>query len=105
MGVRVEGAEVVLTGEWNIAGMIGQIDVLSETLQQMNAMGHRVLKIDCKELNSVDFHGLQVLKVWLQCARYRGMEPQLRNLPEWLQRIMLVTDFMPVDSGHCCESN
>ncbi len=105
MGVRVEGAEVMLTGDWNIAGMIGQIDILSETLQQMDAGGHKVLRVDCKELNSLDCHGLQILKIWLQCARYRGMEPQLRNLPEGLQRIMLVTEFALADTGHGCDRN
>lgn len=105
MGVRVEGAEVILSGDWNIAGVIGQIDILSETLQQMDTGGHKVLKVNCQELNSVDCHGLQILKIWLQCARYRGMEPQLRNLPEGLQRIMLVTGFAPPDTGLCCDSN
>ena len=101
MAIKIEGNDVFLTGDWNISGMVGNIDRLANILQEVDERGDKTLKIDCGQIKSVDFDGLQILKVWLQCARFRGLEPRLVNLSEGLQRIMLVTGFAPADAGLC----
>ena len=99
MAICMEGSDVFLTGDWNMAGVVGHIDSLSNVLQKIDERGCKTLKVDCGQIKTVDVNGLQLLKVWLQCARFRGMEPKLVNLSEGLQRIMLVTGFAPSDAG------
>lgn len=103
MAIRMEGNDVFLVGDWSISGIIGHIDRLSDILQQFNNLGNKDLRVDCGQINSIDFNGLQILKVWLQCARFRGLEPKMVNLPEGMQRIMLVTGFATSDTGICFE--
>ena len=105
MMIRMEGTDVILTGDWNISGVVGQVDTLSNILQQVDASGHKTLKVDCGEIKSVDYNGLQLLKVWLQCARFRGLEPKLVNLSQSMQRIMQVTGFALSDAGLCYDLN
>jgi anti-anti-sigma regulatory factor len=103
MAIRMEGTDVFLTGDWSIAGVVGHIDTLSDVLQQVDKKGNKTIKVDCGQIKSIDVNGLQILKVWLQCARFRGMEPKVVNLSEGLQRIMLVTGFAPSDAGLCVD--
>lgn len=104
MAIRMQGTDLVLTGEWSIPGVMGQIDTMSNVLQEMNDLGLTSLRVDCGEIRKIDYEGLQVLNVWLQCARIRGMQPALVNLPEDLQRLMLVTGFAPEDTGFLCDA-
>lgn len=103
MAIRMEGADVFLTGDWSMAGVVGHIDTLSDVLQQVDQQGKKTLNVDCGQIKSIDVNGLQILKVWLQCARFRGMEPRVVNLSEGLQRVMLVTGFAPSDAGLCVD--
>jgi len=105
MAIRMEGTDVILTGDWNISGVVGHVDTLSNILQQVDDLGQKTLKVDCGEIKSVDFNGLQLLKVWLQCARFRGLEPKLVNLSESMRRLMLVTGFALSDTGLCSDLN
>lgn len=103
MTIRMEGTDVFLAGDWNISGVVAHIDTLSNILQQVDEEGETNLKVDCGEIKTVDSDGLQILKVWLQCARFRGIEPKLVNLSEGLQRLMLATGFKTCDSGFCLD--
>ncbi|CAH2031339.1 STAS domain-containing protein [Trichlorobacter ammonificans] len=103
MAIRLEGSDVFLVGDWNMEGVVRHIDSLSDVLQQVDDQGQKTLKVDCGQIKSVDFSGLQLLKVWLQCARFRGLEPKLVNLSEGLKRVMLVTGFAPAEAGLCLE--
>ena len=103
MAIHMEGTDVFLGGDWSIAGVVGHIDTLSDVLQQFDKQGEKKLRVDCGQIKSIDINGLQVLKVWLQCARFRGMEPKMVNLSEGMQRIMLVSGFTPSDAGLCLD--
>jgi anti-anti-sigma regulatory factor len=99
MAIRMEGTDVILVGDWSISEVVGHIDTLSDVLQQFDKQGKKKLRVDCGQIKSIDINGLQILKVWLQCARFRGMEPEMVNLSEGMQRIMLVSGFAPSDAG------
>lgn len=104
MAIRVQGTDLVLSGEWSIPGIMGHIDSMSNVLQEMNNQGMKSLRVDCGEIRRIDSEGLQLLKVWLQCAKIRGMQPALINLSEELQRLMLVTGFEPEYTGLPCNA-
>jgi ABC-type transporter Mla MlaB component len=65
------------------------IKSLTVSLQQIVTAGLKTLHIDCGRIRSADTSGLQLLYVWMQCARFRGVEPELINLSECLQSTLL----------------
>lgn len=75
---------VKLSGCWNLSGVVLQIESLS-TLQWLESGLVKLIRIDCSEISSIDMSGLQLLHVWMQCVRLRGVKPELVNLPEDLQ--------------------
>lgn len=75
-----------LTGDWTIAGVVTQVDALSESLQKLSSEQHKQLHVDCACINNIDMSGLQLLHVWLQCAKMRGIRTRLINLPDDMQR-------------------
>ncbi|MGB9082477.1 MAG: STAS domain-containing protein [Desulfuromonadaceae bacterium] len=82
MAVRMEGMEAHLEGDWTISGVEENIHSLMHSLVQIEAGGSNHLSVDCGELIKADKCGLQLLKVWLLCARLRGVEPKLVNITE-----------------------
>lgn len=75
-----------LTGDWTIAGVVTQVDTLTDSLQKLASEQHTDLHVDCASINSIDMSGLQLLHVWLQCAKMRGIKTRLINLPEDMQK-------------------
>jgi len=82
MAVRMEGMEAHLVGDWTISGVEENINSLMLSLVQIEAGGSNRLSVDCGQLINADKCGLQLLKVWLLCARLRGVEPKLVNITE-----------------------
>jgi ABC-type transporter Mla MlaB component len=74
------GSRVALRGHWNLSSVIRQIESLS-ALRQLESGGAERYSVDCAGIGSIDREGLQVLHVWMQCARLRGLKPELSNLP------------------------
>jgi len=72
------------------------ITLLAASLQRMTAGGRKNIRIDCGRVRTADTSGLQLLYVWMQCARFRGVEPELVNLPDSLQQTM-----QRMGLGHC----
>lgn len=103
MAIRFDGGNVFLIGDWNMEGAVRHIDSLSNVLQQIGYQEKKMLKVDCGEIVSVDYSGLQLLKVWLQCVRFRGLEPILVNISEGLKRVLLVTGFALTEAGLCLD--
>jgi ABC-type transporter Mla MlaB component len=66
------------------------INSLAVFLQQIASFGGKSIRIDCGKILTSDISGLQLLYVWMECARFRGVEPQLVNLPDSLQQAMKV---------------
>lgn len=56
------------------------INSLAISLQKVELAGEKSIRIDCGKISSADISGLQLLYVWMQCARFRGVEPKLVNL-------------------------
>lgn len=86
MTISLEGTVARLQGDLTGSGMNNsEIVLLAGSLGQLETTGEKKLHIDCEQIRAADITGLQILYVWLQCARIRGVEPQLVNLPDALQ--------------------
>jgi anti-anti-sigma regulatory factor len=55
---------------------------LAVTLQKLGLAREKFFHIDCGKVRSADFSGLQLLYVWMQCAKFWGVEASLVNLPD-----------------------
>lgn len=95
MTIRMAGAEARLVGDWTLTGVTRNLDSLALSLQQLESGSDKKLRIDCGEMKEADISGLQLLNVWMQCVRFRGVEPTLVNVPERLRHAMQVL------VGHC----
>ena len=101
MGIYKEDTVAYLQGDLTHSGVTHNIiNSLAVTLHQITSGSEKNIRIDCRRIHSADISGLQLLYVWMQCARFRGVEPELVNLSDSLQHAMLKTGF-----GHCFASN
>lgn len=90
MAIFLSGKEARLEGDWTLTEVTRNLDSLALSLQQLESGCEKSLRIDCAEMKETDISGLQLLNVWLQCARFRGVEPTLVNVPERLRYAMQV---------------
>ena len=88
MSIRMIGTEAYLEGDWTLTGAARNIDSLTQSLQQIEFGKEMNLRIDCRQVSMADASGLQLLHVWMECARMRGVEPTLVNVPEKLRHAM-----------------
>lgn len=88
MTIRMIGAEARLEGDWTLTGVTRNIDSLALSLQLLESGRKKTLLVDCGLMKEADMCGLELLNVWMQCARFRGVEPTLVNVPERLQSTM-----------------
>jgi anti-anti-sigma regulatory factor len=76
-----------LRGDLTYSGVTNNIiNLLAGSLQKTVSGGDNKILIDCKRIRIADIDGLQLLYVWLQCARFMGVEPALVNLSESLRQ-------------------
>ena len=75
-----------LSGDWTISGVVSQMDSLSCSLQKLASTRKKRIHIDCTHIDSIDISGLQLLHVWMHCARMRGVHAQLINLSDDMQQ-------------------
>ncbi|NVN91231.1 MAG: STAS domain-containing protein [Desulfuromonadales bacterium] len=85
MAIHTNREEIKLSGQWNHAGVLLQIESLSNP-HQLSLLLEKDCRIDCSEISSVDKTGLQLLYAWLQCISFRGVKHELINLPEGMQQ-------------------
>jgi len=86
MEIITKGTVAQLQGDLTHSGVTHNIiKSLAASLQQIVSGGLKNLHIDCGRISSADTSGLQLLYVWMQCARFRGVEPELINLPDSLR--------------------
>lgn len=64
------------------------INSLTDSLQQIEAGSAKKIRIDCGRVLRVDMGGLRLLYVWIQCARFRGIELELVNLSDCLMQVI-----------------
>lgn len=94
MKIHMKGSIGQLQGNLTDAGVTGNcIDLLSDSLQQIELDGVRHISIDCGRVLRVDLGGLRLLYTWIQCARFSGIELELVNLSDCLRQVMLKFGF------------
>lgn len=90
MKVHISGSMVHLEGNWSLTGVTQiSLNSLVGALQQIKPDDTRKLHIDCRHVLAIDSTGRQLLKVWMQCAKLRGLEPELINLPNELNHLFI----------------
>lgn len=88
MKTRFSKTRHQLTGDWTIAGVVVQCQHLSRSLQELECGRKKKLHIDCGNIASIDMSGLQLLHVWMELIRMRGVEARLMNLPDEMQQVV-----------------
>jgi ABC-type transporter Mla MlaB component len=89
MNIHSKGTVAHLYGDLTHSGVTDNIiSSLAVSLQKIESRGEKNIRIDCGKIRSADINGLQLLYVWMHCARFRGVEPELFNLPDCLQQTM-----------------
>jgi anti-anti-sigma regulatory factor len=68
--------------------MYNIISILSVSLQKIVSGGDKLILIDCAKILKADIRGLQMLYIWIQSAKSRGVEAELINLSRSLQQTM-----------------
>ena len=85
----MNGSNGQLQGDLTDSAATGScIDSLTDSLQQIAAGGAKNVRIDCGRVRRADLVGLRLLYVWMQCARFSGIELELVNLSDCLRQIM-----------------
>ena len=69
--------------------MVKQLDSLAGILKKLEPNKYKKLHIDCSRINSIDMSGLQLIRVWRECARIRGVESRLSNIPDHMHSTIL----------------
>jgi len=78
MRINMSGATAHLEGDWTLAGVTqNNINSLAVALEQIKPNKSRKLQIDCRNVITFDKTGQELLNVWVQCAKNRGVEPEL----------------------------
>jgi anti-anti-sigma regulatory factor len=86
MSVRMAGTVAHLEGDWTMTGVADNIDSMLISLDQLQSRGEKSFQINCGQVVETDTSGLQLLNVWVECARLRGIEPTLVNMNAGMQR-------------------
>jgi len=93
MAIRMEGSEAHLVGDWTESGITENLDSLMFFLEESEARGSRQLCIDCQRIDGADTGCLQLLNVWMMCAKLRGIEPKLVHVNDGMQQAMQKSGF------------
>lgn len=97
MTISTEGPVAYLHGDLTHSGVTQNIiDSLAVSLNNIEPKNEKNIRIDCGKILSADISGLQLLYVWMQCARLRGVESKLVNVSENLQQ-----DMQRMGLSHC----
>lgn len=86
MAVRMSGSVVYLEGDWTLTGVAENIDSVLSCLNQIQSKGEKSFQINCGQIEETDTSGLQLLNVWVECARGRGIEPKLVSVTDGMLR-------------------
>jgi ABC-type transporter Mla MlaB component len=98
MTIHIIGTETCLEGDWTLTEVTRNLYALSLSLQQFEPGNNHYIRINCREIKQVDVSGMQFLSVWLQCVRFRGVEPTLVNVPTRLRHYLKGFDIKQVAS-------
>jgi ABC-type transporter Mla MlaB component len=85
MATKTKDFVARLQGDLTHSGVTHNIiNSLAVTLQKIVSGGDTCIRIDCKGICAADISGLQLLYIWMQSARFRGVEPELVNMSDKL---------------------
>jgi ABC-type transporter Mla MlaB component len=88
------GSTAHLVGDWTRTGVTqSDIDSMAVSLEQIGSRCENSQRVDCKQIIKADACGLQFLYTWLQCFKFRGVEPELINIPKKMQDTFLSLGF------------
>lgn len=82
MATRTTDNNHHLSGDWTISGVVSQADLLSRSLEKLASTRKKRIRIDCGSIDAIDMSGLQLLHVWMELVKMRGVEAELLNLPD-----------------------
>ncbi|HIJ88356.1 MAG TPA: STAS domain-containing protein [Desulfuromonadales bacterium] len=86
MKIYTKGAVEYIRGDLTRSGIeLNVINSLSHSLDKVSPERGYGLRIDCGGVRTADKSGLQLLYVWMQCARLRGVESELVNMSATMQ--------------------
>jgi len=89
MKICTEGTVAHLQGDLTHSGVTDNIiNLLAGSLQKIVSGGDKNIRIDCEKIRTADISGLQLLYVWMQSARIRGVEAELINLSDSMRQSM-----------------
>jgi len=89
MKIYKEETVAHLKGDLTQSGVIYNIiNLLAVSMQKIVSGGDKKIRIDCSMICLADIRGLQMLYVWMQSAKSRGVDPELINLSRSLRQNM-----------------
>lgn len=86
MAVRMAGAVAHLYGDWTMTEVADNLESMILCLGRLESEGKKSFWINCRQVEETDTSGLQLLNVWMECARLRGIEPKLVNVNDTMLR-------------------
>ena len=86
MTVRLAGTEAHLEGDWTMTGVAENLESLVDSLNRIEAVGEKQLLINCRQIHETDTSGLQLLNVWVECARLRGIKPKFVHVTDGMHQ-------------------
>ena len=86
MAIRMTGNVAHLEGDWTMTGVADNIDSMVHSLNQIESEGKSHFWINCGKIEDADTSGLQLLNVWVECAKLRGIEAKLVNVTDNMLR-------------------
>lgn len=90
MRILLDGKQARLQGDLTLTGMTcSTIGSLVAALEHMDFEAGRNIRIDCEMVNNFDIDGLHLLHVWMECLRFKGIEPELVNVSEWFSKFLI----------------
>lgn len=99
MTVRMAGTVAYLEGDWTLTGVADNIASMVQCLNQLESDGVQSFHINCGQIEETDSNGLQLLNVWMFCARLRGIEPKLVDVTDRMLRAIKDLGFSQCFSG------
>ena len=83
MKIHMSGDKAFLWGEWtNREINYINIDAMTGKLDQLEAEGKKLVRIDCAHLENIDTSGARFLNIWLTCLKLRGITHEIVNAGE-----------------------
>lgn len=102
MTICMKVTDAQLQGDLTQSGVNrDSIDSLEDSLKQIDSGGKKYIRIDCGGIRAADISGLRLLYVWMQCFKFRGVEPELVNLSDGFQQAIQRMGLGNCFTGNC----